>query len=455
MPENFAALTDTGKMRSNNEDAFVLEESADKRFVLAAVIDGVGGYNGGEVAAAMAKEELQELAGRIRSADPSILLTSFRAANLKIFEAKTEGPYQEMACVLTAVIVDTKENRLAFAHLGDTRLYLYRDGSLVKITHDDSFVGLLEDTNRISEQEALNHPKRNEINKALGFEISWSAPDHVETGESPFLPGDLVMLCSDGLTDMLNRSEITTILDEDTPLDEKAKALVAAANEKGGKDNITVALVRNTNTSVKQEPVKGQRTEPETIESFIEKNKVQPAKPTPKKRGSKKLLPLLLLLIIVIVWFVIFSQKDKAGDAVESPPFTDFIALNDTLANASGIIFLSPAYFKDTVLLDSTVWLQQDTLVISGAPNRTVLISMDTASLQLAPSMKLLTFLDLELNNIHIQVSASRKDMLHFNNVRLKNVKLGVGQPLVIADTVFTGSYSTLQPGAREIENQQ
>lgn len=451
MPEHFAALTDTGKMRSNNEDAFVLQESRDKRFLLVAVIDGVGGYNGGEVAAAMAKEELESLAAEIKAADPSRLLISFKSANLKIFEAKQEGPYQEMACVLTAAIVDRKENRLAFAHLGDTRMYLYRDGSLVKITHDDSFVGLLEDSGRISEKDALNHPKRNEINKALGFEISWPSADYVETGESPFLPGDLLLLCSDGLTDMVNRSGIISILEGDGSLDEKAAELVKVANENGGKDNITVALVRNSNTSVKQEPVKGQRTEPETIESAIEKHSKHTVTTAPPKKRSKKWLPLLLLFIIfLVVAFVIFSRKEKP-DGLAGPPVT-YIKLKDTLANASSIIFLG-GYFGDTVLLDSTVWLQQDTLVISGGA-RTVLMGLDTASLQIAPSMNHLTFLNMELNNLHIQVSASRKDMLRFDNVRLKNVKLGIGEPLIIRDTLFTGSFSSLQPGAREIKKE-
>ncbi len=445
MPENFAALTDTGKMRENNEDSFVLEQSG--RFLLAAVIDGVGGYHGGEVATAMAKEELEALIRTINSADPSLLLNSFLAANQKIVEAKKEGPYQEMACVLTAVIVDQEENRLAFAHLGDTRLYLYRDGSLVKITHDDSFVGLLEDSGRITEKEAISHPKRNEINKALGFEAQWPQ-DYVETGESPFLPGDLLLLCSDGLTDMVDRKGIMAILEGTDSLEEKAAALVAAANENGGKDNITVALVRNMNTAVKQEPVKGQRTEPENMESAMQKQVKQTNTTAPKKKPSKIWLPLLFLFITVMVWLLIFSKKDK-GSETEVQPELVYLPFHDSLARASDSIFLNPSFFGDTVLLDSSVWLQQDTLLISGGAG-TVLRNADTASLQIAPSVNYLLFSNMELNNLHIQVSASKREVIHFNNVRLKNVKIGVGEPLLIADSIFTGSFPNALPIRKE-----
>ncbi len=151
-----------------------------------------------------------------------------------------------MACVLTCVVADIKNNKLWYSHVGDTRIYLLRDHSLVKISTDHSAIGFLEESGRLSEEEAMRHPRRNEINKALGFEEDIAViEDFIETGESPFLPGDTILLCSDGLTDMVNSSEITTVLNSDMSLSVKTKSLIDAANNAGGNDNITVVLIEN------------------------------------------------------------------------------------------------------------------------------------------------------------------------------------------------------------------
>lgn len=161
-----------------------------------------------------------------------------------------------MACVLTVALADISNNKFYYCHVGDTRLYLFRDNSLVKITRDHSFVGFLEDSGRLSEEAAMRHPKRNEINKALGFDASIRAEDYIETGESPFLPGDTILLCSDGLSDMVGNSAMTAVLNTGKSLSVKAKALVDAANEAGGKDNITVVLVQNNKSPLKQTATK-------------------------------------------------------------------------------------------------------------------------------------------------------------------------------------------------------
>jgi len=150
-----------------------------------------------------------------------------------------------------------RETNFNYAHVGDTRLYLFRDNSLVKVTHDHSFVGFLEDSGRLSEEAAMQHPKRNEINKALGFdEEKFLEPDYIETGESPFLPGDILLLCSDGLSDMLNSRTIIGILSSPQNIKEKSKELINAANKAGGKDNITVVLLQNNKPPIQQEATK-------------------------------------------------------------------------------------------------------------------------------------------------------------------------------------------------------
>ncbi|MDB5197036.1 MAG: serine/threonine-protein phosphatase, partial [Flaviaesturariibacter sp.] len=241
MAETIYGITDTGKQRQNNEDAFIAEPVLKDTFLAAGVIDGVGGYEGGEVAAAIAKTTLLNYFSVPSGAITSMLGEALRAANDKILQHKKDsGANDKMACVATLALVEKGTNKFYYAHVGDTRLYLFRDGSLVKITKDQSFVGFLEDSGRISEAEAMQHPKRNEINKALGFEVIPAASDYIETGESPFLPGDILLLCSDGLTDMIDKAKIIDILNATTTLEQKGAALIAAANGAGGKDNITV-----------------------------------------------------------------------------------------------------------------------------------------------------------------------------------------------------------------------
>src|SRR6202012_3679376 len=161
---------DQGRQRQNNEDAFIAQPTADGRYLIACVIDGVGGYSGGEIAAGIARETILKGLNKISGEVIPVLTAAFAAANDKIWEERqTVKEHHQMACVLTLAVADIQTKQFYFAHLGDTRLYLFRDGSLVKISHDQSFVGFLEDSGRLSESEAMKHPKRNEIDKALGF----------------------------------------------------------------------------------------------------------------------------------------------------------------------------------------------------------------------------------------------------------------------------------------------
>jgi PPM family protein phosphatase len=214
MAEYFYGITDKGKRREKNEDTFFAREIIDKRFLVAGVIDGVGGYKGGDIAAGIARSVIMKNLETLSENVVEALRHAIIAANVKINEEKKEASINErMACVLTCVVADIKNNKCWYAHVGDTRVYLLRDHSLVKISKDHSVVGFLEETGRLSEEEAMRHPRRNEINKALGFEEDISTPeDFIETGESPFLPGDLLLLCSDGLTDMISSGAILQVL---------------------------------------------------------------------------------------------------------------------------------------------------------------------------------------------------------------------------------------------------
>ena len=258
MADNFYGLTDTGKMRDNNEDNFIAQNILNGKYVAGCVIDGVGGYEGGEVAASLARTAILNTIKKTSGNIVDILKKALSEANRKIFDKKrTSGEHLQMACVVTLTLADINENKFYYVHVGDTRLYLFRDNSLVKVTHDHSFVGFLEDSGRLSEEAAMQHPKRNEINKALGFdEGKILEPDYIETGESPFLPGDMLLLCSDGLSDMLNSRTIIGIIGSPQSVKEKCKELINAANVAGGKDNITVVVIQNDRSPLQQEATK-------------------------------------------------------------------------------------------------------------------------------------------------------------------------------------------------------
>jgi serine/threonine protein phosphatase PrpC len=258
MAEHLFGMTDTGKLRTNNEDVFLTQELMDGQYLLAGVIDGVGGYEGGEVAAALAKDVILAEMNEIGRDVITQMKITFTLANEEIASRKLmDQKLSDMACVATLAVIDRKNNLFHYVHVGDTRLYLFRDNSLVKISHDQSFVGFLEDSGRLTEDAAMLHPKRNEINQALGLSSSEELPEsYFETGSSPFLPGDQLLLCSDGLSDLVHKNEISTVLKEKNSLVHKASELISKANEAGGKDNITVVLVKHD-----KEPLQLEATE--------------------------------------------------------------------------------------------------------------------------------------------------------------------------------------------------
>ena len=338
MTESFFGLTDTGKLRDNNEDTFIAQKVLHNQFIAACVIDGVGGYEGGEVAAQLARDAILDYL-RIPSGDVlTMMKEAIKAANEIIYaEKQKQQERQQMACVLTLALIDQKNNQFYYAHVGDTRLYLLRGHSLIKVTKDHSFVGFLEDSGRLSEAEAMSHPKRNEIDKALGFDAQISInADYIETGHSPFLPGDLLLVCSDGLTDLVTNSSMSSILVSEQSLSEKAERLVAAANEAGGKDNITVVLVQNSKKPKKQKATRpiaatavennieksaNTNSEEETVDKYEEETMPQkpieqaPQKNLPPTVVSRKsnwlVLFLSILCLFLLVGFLWQSLKIK------------------------------------------------------------------------------------------------------------------------------------------------
>jgi protein phosphatase len=225
-----AVATDVGRAREANEDAYLAD---DPLFVLA---DGMGGHVAGEVASATAIETIQEQWDG--SADPNTLTRMIEEANRAIF-AKAEGDSElhGMGTTCTAVLLDSSTAHVA--HVGDSRAYLLRQGELTQVTEDHTVVGRMAREGKISPEEAARHPHRNIITRALGIE-----PEvEVDTWELELVEGDRLLICSDGLNDMVDDADIERILSDQDDDHQVVRSLVDAANEGGGDDNITVIVL--------------------------------------------------------------------------------------------------------------------------------------------------------------------------------------------------------------------
>lgn len=232
-----AALSDRGRKRSGNEDAYglSLEHGA---FV---VCDGMGGAAAGEVASAMAVDEVMRRLKSRTGADPlpQFAESAIEAANTAIY-TRSEGSRKLSGMGTTLVALAVEEQRAWILNVGDSRGYLQRGGALRQITLDHSLVEEQVRSGRMKPSEAEHSPLRNVITRALGTQISVSPdvfPIEVE-------PGDLFLLCSDGLTRELSDSQLESLLAPTVPLDELCERLVKEANHAGGHDNITCLLVR-------------------------------------------------------------------------------------------------------------------------------------------------------------------------------------------------------------------
>lgn len=226
-----SALTDTGRRRRRNEDALYCEPP------LFAVADGMGGAQAGEIASQLAAESLREHAGGGLPASEQVV-ELIRAANRRVHSYSSENiSTRGMGTTMTVALIEN--DTIVIGHVGDSRAYLLRDGRLEQLTQDHSLVAELVRSGRLSPEEAETHPQRSVITRALGTD----AEVDVDVFSLLARNGDLVLLCSDGLTSMLTNEQIERVLLEKRgSLDEAAKELVRAANEAGGEDNITVVL---------------------------------------------------------------------------------------------------------------------------------------------------------------------------------------------------------------------
>ena len=244
MPFEYFHAIDTGRARSNNEDSVAVDETTS----LAVLADGMGGYNAGEVASNMATSFIKAELGRwlseaaSRASDIEIrraMEICVDNANRAIFNAANANP-QYAGMGTTLVVAVFREDQLRLGHVGDSRAYRWRGGQLSQITRDHSLLQEQIDAGLISPEQAAFSANKNLVTRAVGVEDTVLLETHLHEMQ----PGDIYLMCSDGLSDMLDDAMIARLLQSHESLAAAGGALIAAANEAGGKDNIALILVR-------------------------------------------------------------------------------------------------------------------------------------------------------------------------------------------------------------------
>ena len=234
-------LTDIGQKRSNNQD-FVNKFVNKAGVTLVIVADGMGGHRAGNIASEMSvtdlgrdwiNTDLRELS-HIRD----WMIAAIDEENRKIYELGQNEEYKGMGTTMEVLAV--VDNAVIFAHVGDSRISLIRNGEYKQLTNDHSLVNALIKAGQLTEEEAAVHPQRNIITQSIGQ----AAPVEADLGVQQLEPGDYILANSDGLTNMISIEQIIHIVNSPGFVEEKTSRLVAAANEAGGYDNITVALIK-------------------------------------------------------------------------------------------------------------------------------------------------------------------------------------------------------------------
>ena len=240
----FLTRTDPGRARENNEDAVAVDDVTR----LCVLADGMGGYNAGEIASGMATAFIKsEMARWLSEAGRNAKVKEIRRAleicvdnaNRSIFNASGSNP-QYSGMGTTLVVGVFHGSKLILGHIGDSRCYRLRNGALSQITKDHSLLQEQIDAGLITPEQAASSSIKNLVTRAMGVEDAVM----LELNEHDIEAGDLYLLCSDGLSDMVDDAEIASILEAPTLIEQKADSLVASANEHGGRDNISVVLVQ-------------------------------------------------------------------------------------------------------------------------------------------------------------------------------------------------------------------
>lgn len=240
---NIFGLTDKGIVRSNNQDAFATGQLSDKAY-FAIVCDGMGGANGGNIASTMAVDSLSaSLKSGYRdnmndSSVRNLLDSAVNSANIRVFDKSRENS-ELRGMGTTVVICLIIGEQLYIAHAGDSRAYILRDGNLTQITRDHSIVQSMIEEGKLTADEAKFHPRKNVITRALGVEESINPEFNIYD----LIKNDMLLLCTDGLSNFIEPNDIKAILLNEK-LDDPTLQLIETANKNGGGDNITAVVAK-------------------------------------------------------------------------------------------------------------------------------------------------------------------------------------------------------------------
>jgi serine/threonine protein phosphatase PrpC len=366
--------TNAGQVRQNNEDAY---HHDDERGIYV-VIDGMGGHAAGEVAADIAKREVQARLERQTDSVERRIREAIGNANNAIFKSSQDNPEQHgMACVLTVAVV--KDGKATVGHVGDTRLYkvtLKGGARITKVTRDHSPVGELEDRGEITEFQAMAHPRRNEVFRDVGSQpYGIDDLEFIDITEVPFEPDTAILMCSDGLTDALTKSEIERVIESNAgSMGSIVRELVDRAIEKG-KDNITVVWVEGPEFAVGVAPRRPQRDAAITERNGRTTRSVLPIDDEIPRPASSFDLPVWAWLIIgsgivaaLIVGAGIYLRKSQQPDPppvvalgprvwTVAPEGADHTSISGALAvaNPGDTIEVDSGEYVESVVLKSGV----------------------------------------------------------------------------------------------------
>jgi serine/threonine protein phosphatase PrpC len=377
-----AGETHPGLLRTNNEDRFHID--AERGIFL--VIDGIGGQAAGERAAEIALDRMRARLERQTGSLSDRIREAITVANNEVYRlAQTRDSWKGMACVLTVAVIE--DGQVTVGHVGDTRLYELRGGQIRKVTHDHSPVGDREDSGWLNELEAMQHPRRNEVYRDVGSEEHQpDDEDFVELIQQPFEPDGALLLCSDGLSDLLTSAQILRIAQEYAG-DPWAvvQQLIGAANDAGGKDNVTVLFVEGERFA----PT-GSRTKRDLL-----RNETRRERAGIKNRtglfgafGSRWAFFVYGILLSMVIWIAVQSSLWPGGDsrgiapALEYSAKTlvvgpgtqfDFSSIGQALeqAQAGDTIEVSPGEYAESLVLKEGVNLvsqgSREAVILGGA----------------------------------------------------------------------------------------
>lgn len=437
--------THPGMRRTENEDTYTCRQLWSPDKALLVVVDGVGGYAGGKRAAAIARDSIDQYMQTPKGDTLTMLREAVIFANNRIAEERALNPrYGEMCCVLTAAVADAAAGVVYFVHVGDTRLYRYRKGELQKLTRDHSFVGLREDAGEITEREAMNHPQRNQILREVGSTIHRiDDEDFMQYGKEELLPGDGLLLCSDGLTDMVTAKQIAEILATSAALHTKVNNIISLANEMGGHDNITVVLLKNNRAKQAAQPTgsakvkKTVKTKPGTTDaapdSLLNKTIDKPAPSDTEKTGSVKKPGssnkwvrwnvLVVMLLAASSWFFFSQKNDTPSSMPEQNTSVRTVSVTDDSTRKMPATIFSGQHAAPSGPGAVTT---PDTLRLTATKNLVAVQryadSVGNAIVLLPAKEKVNHFAALEIN----KASGKAGDTLVIRNLRMRGFEVGI-----------------------------